>query len=122
MAPNLLSTFTALLFAAQTLGSPASASAALVNSTACAPVHIIIARGTTESYPGTLSSLAELVTEANPGTDYESVIYPATQETSTDSYIIGRGASREQLTAYVERCPRSKVVVLAYSQVRWRLM
>lgn len=91
--------------------------ATLVNSTACAPVHLLLARGTTETYPGSLETLAELVTAANPGADYENIIYPATQETDTDSYPIGRAASRAQVTAYVEKCPDAKIVILAYSQV-----
>lgn len=92
-------------------------SRALVNSTACAPVHLILARGTTEGYPGTLKTLAELITDANPGTDYESVIYPATDETSTNSYAEGLLAARNQFTAYAELCEDSKIVFLAYSQV-----
>ncbi|ATZ51287.1 hypothetical protein BCIN_06g07010 [Botrytis cinerea B05.10] len=91
-------------------------SRALVNSTACAPVHLILARGTTEGYPGTLKTLAELITDANPGTDYESVIYPATDETSTNSYAEGLLAARNQFTAYAELCEDSKIVFLAYSQ------
>lgn len=105
----------AVLFSAA--ATEACNSTTLVNSTACAPVHILMARGTTEGYPGTLESLAKLVAASNPGTTYESIIYPATQETSTNSYPIGRKASIEQITHYVQKCPESKVVVMGYSQV-----
>ncbi|KAJ5160425.1 uncharacterized protein N7482_007429 [Penicillium canariense] len=90
----------------------------LVNSTACSNVHILIARGTTESYPGSLSTLAELITANNKDTTYENLVYPATDETSTDSYHIGKTVVRKQLTSFVERCGHSdsKLVVLAYSQ------
>lgn len=91
----------------------------LVNSTACSNVHILIARGTTESYPGSLETLAELITANNPDTTYENLVYPATDETSTDSYHIGKKAARKQLSSFVERCGHtdSRLVVLAYSQV-----
>lgn len=92
----------------------------LVNSTACGNVHIMIARGTTESYPGSLETLAELITGNNDQTTYENIIYPATDETTTNSYHIGKKAVGKQLADYVKRCENteSKLVVLAYSQVR----
>ncbi|KAF7927437.1 uncharacterized protein EAE97_010112 [Botrytis byssoidea] len=105
-----------LLPPALTTARVAHQSRALVNSTACAPVHLIIARGTTESYPGTMESLAGLITDANPRTDYESFIYPATDETSTNSYAEGLVAAKDQFTAYAELCEDSKNVFLAYSQ------
>ncbi|KAF7935577.1 hypothetical protein EAE99_002557 [Botrytis elliptica] len=105
-----------LLLPALATARVAHQSRAPVNSTVCAPVHLIIARGTTESYPGTLESLAGLITDANPGTDYESVIYPATDETSTNSYAEGLVAAQDQFTAYAESCEDSKIIFLAYSQ------
>ncbi|KAL1616623.1 hypothetical protein SLS56_011344 [Neofusicoccum ribis] len=86
------------------------------NATVCAPVHLLLARGTTEGYPGTLGSLADLVIDAVPGADYENIIYPATDETSTESYFEGRQAVAQQLSAYAGSCPESKIVFLAYSQ------
>ncbi|KAJ5113785.1 hypothetical protein N7456_002319 [Penicillium angulare] len=90
----------------------------LVNSTACSNVHIMIARGTTESYPGSLETLAELISANNEQTTYENIIYPATDETSTNSYHVGKKAFDKQLTQFVELCgnTKSKLVVLAYSQ------
>ncbi|GME40139.1 hypothetical protein GTA08_BOTSDO12785 [Neofusicoccum parvum] len=86
------------------------------NATGCAPVHLLLARGTTEGYPGTLGSLVDLVIDAVPGADYENIIYPATDETSTESYFEGRQAVAQQLSAYAGSCPESKIVFLAYSQ------
>ncbi|KAJ6083891.1 hypothetical protein N7486_010691 [Penicillium sp. IBT 16267x] len=90
----------------------------LVNSTACSNVHILIASGTTESYPGSLETLVELITANNPDTTYENLAYPPTSETTTDSYHVGKKAARKQLTSFVERCGHtdSQLVVLAYSQ------
>ncbi|KAJ5949573.1 hypothetical protein N7454_001157 [Penicillium verhagenii] len=73
----------------------------LVNSTACSNVHILIARGTTETYPGSLETLAELITANNADTTYENLVYPATSETTTDSYHVGKKAARKQLTRSV---------------------
>lgn len=47
-------------------------------SAACTPIHIIAARGSTESPgPGAMGSLATLIQAAYPGTDLESISYPA---------------------------------------------
>ncbi|PVH70718.1 carbohydrate esterase family 5 protein [Cadophora sp. DSE1049] len=113
---------TGMILLAQSLGSFAislatiSNTTSLTNSTECAPVHVMAARGTTESYPGTLTNLAELILANSTGSNYESIIYPATDETTADSYFVGRQAAADQLTSYVTRCPESKIVLLAYSQ------
>ncbi|KAJ5995414.1 hypothetical protein N7481_002391 [Penicillium waksmanii] len=77
---------------------------------------MILARGTTESYPGLLGSLTDLVMTAIPGSNYEDIIYPTTQEGSTSSYEEGIYNGTAQLSAYVKACPASKVVLLGYSQ------
>lgn len=87
------------------------------NATACTPVHLFLARGTTEDYPGTLGSLADMVVDAVSGAEYENIIYPATDESSTSSYFEGRQAVAQQLNAYVAKCPLSKIALLGYSQV-----
>ena len=93
------------------------ASTSFANSTACADVHFVLARGTTESYPGTPYSLASLVAQNTTlRTNYENIIYPAVSEDTSDSYFIGRAAVGAQMTAYARRCPQSQIVVLSYSQ------
>ncbi|KAJ5510503.1 hypothetical protein N7453_002606 [Penicillium expansum] len=57
------------------------------------------AGGTTEGYPGLLGTLTNKVLDAVPGSDYEDIIYPATQEGSTPSYE-----------------EESKIVLFGYSQ------
>ncbi|CAI7572889.1 unnamed protein product [Penicillium pancosmium] len=54
--------------------------------------------------------------KAIPGSNYEDIIYPATQEGSTSSYEEGIYNGTAQLSAYVKACPASKVVLLGYSQ------
>lgn len=99
---------------------PALAHSANTARAACADVHLFLARGTTEGYPGTLGSLATLVTGSINGSTYENILYPATQEGSTPSYQEGIANGTAQVQAYAAACPDSKLVLLGYSQVRSR--
>lgn len=77
----------------------------------------MLARGTTESYLGTPYSLAEIVAEQiNVTSNYESIIYPAVSEDTSDSYFVGRAAVGRQVTAYAKGCPESQIILLSYSQ------
>ncbi|PYI09836.1 alpha/beta-hydrolase [Aspergillus sclerotiicarbonarius CBS 121057] len=97
--------------------STGQANAALSNSTDCADVHFVLARGTTESYPGITYSMAELIAEnLTVTTNYESIIYPAVSETSSNSYFIGRAAVGTQVNSYAAACPDSRIVLISYSQ------
>lgn len=84
--------------------------------TSCSAVHILIARGTTEEYPGDMGSLANLIIANNDDADYEDIIYPATFNYISSTQQ-GMQASMSQLTTYVEACPDSKIILLGYSQV-----
>ncbi|RAK81237.1 putative acetyl xylan esterase (Axe1) [Aspergillus fijiensis CBS 313.89] len=92
--------------------------AALTNSTECVDIHFMLARGTTEDYPGTTYTMAELAAAnmTTLTTNYESIIYPAVSETSSDSYFVGRAAVGSQVNRYAAACPRSKIVLISYSQ------
>lgn len=106
-----------LLLASSSLSLAAGAALTANASTSCAPYHLILARGTTESYPGTLGSLAFLIMTDFPSANYENLIYPATDESGSDSYFEGRRSFETQLYNYTTRCPNSSVVVAGYSQV-----
>ena len=84
---------------------------------ACADVHLFLARGTTEGYPGLLGSLATMVTDSINGSTYENIMYPATQEGETPSYQEGIANGTAQVQSYAAACPDSKLVLLGYSQV-----
>jgi len=84
---------------------------------ACPPSHLIIARGSLEPPgPGSLLSLANKIVASNPGTTMESITYPATIDNYDTSSANGTIAVEEQLTAFVQKCPNSKVVMMGYSQ------
>lgn len=51
---------------------------------------------------------------AIPDSNYEDIIYPATQVDSTPSYEEGIYNGTAQLNAYAEACPASNVVPLGY--------
>lgn len=85
-------------------------------NTTCDNIHYIIARGTTEGYPGSLGSLVDILLAKFPNSNYEDIIYPATQETSTDSYWQGLVNGTQQIKSYADKCPDSKIVVMGYSQ------
>lgn len=85
-------------------------------NTTCDDIHYILARGTTESYPGSLGSLVDIMLSKFPNSNYEDIIYPATQETSTDSYWEGLLNGAQQVKNYVDNCPDSKLIMMGYSQ------
>ena len=85
---------------------------------ACAPVHIIVARGSGEPQgEGATGRLASRLKEAIPGTTSEAVEYPAKLSPYPQSEGAGVRACKEQLTAYVKKCRESKIVLMGYSQV-----
>lgn len=119
-----------ILFQVLLAGAAAAVPIIEQRQTACAPIHIIAARGSTEAPgPGAIGSLATLIQAANPGTDLESITYPALLsklerrsrkivgsmliKTNVVPYDLsssaGTAAVSSQLTAYVKRCPNSKV-------------
>src|ERR1700712_1624319 len=84
----------------------------------CAPAHIIVARASTEPQgQGIIGALARTVARAVPGTTVEAVKYPAKLFPYADSSSKGTIALKSQLTAYVQSCPQSKIVLMGYSQV-----
>lgn len=85
-------------------------------NTTCDHIHYVIARGTTEGYPGSLGSLVDILLAKFPNSNYEDIIYPATQETSTDSYWEGLANGTQQIKNYADNCPDSKIVLMGYSQ------
>ena len=110
--------FSFILIAPLLLGASLAAPLLEQRQSSCAPVHIIAARGSTEAPgPGAMASLAALIQAAYPGTDLESINYPAKLFPYDDSSAQGTAATTSQLTNYVNACPNSKIVMIGYSQV-----
>lgn len=117
IAPSLTAAL-ALLMGSLTVASPIALNIDKRQSTTCAPVHLFVARGTTEpAGDGSIGSLAQQVLWANPGATKESIDYPAS---SYPTYIadvtIGIEAVTEQFTSYASACPNSTLVLMGYSQ------
>jgi acetylxylan esterase len=104
--------------AAAAMALAASTLAAAQNSTACSTgVHMLVARGSDEAPgPGRMGIIADGILEAIPGSNIESVAYPATFTEYAESVNDGIEAMGFALTRYAERCPDSKVVLMGYSQ------
>lgn len=87
----------------------------------CTDVHIFLARGNNEPYPGRQGKLVEAICgqigKDNLTCDYEDIQYynplPAPY---CDSVTEGQANGVKQITAYSERCPDSRLVVSGFSQ------
>jgi acetylxylan esterase len=96
------------------------------DQTPCSQVHFVVARGSGEPQGvGTLRTLVNSVSQAVPGVTSEAIVYPAQLDfNNLLSYVSsessGVKAGKNQITAYVRRCPKTKIVVTGVSQVRNR--
>ncbi|KAH8696174.1 cutinase [Talaromyces proteolyticus] len=92
--------------------------AAETRQTTCAPIHLFVARGTTESPgDGSIGSLAQLVINAHSGATQEAINYPASSyPTYIDDVSTGITAVTNQFTKYTSSCPNSTLVLIGYSQ------
>ncbi|KAF2088930.1 carbohydrate esterase family 5 protein, partial [Saccharata proteae CBS 121410] len=83
-------------------------------------VHIIVARASTEA-PGTgiIGAVANNISSQVPGSDIAAVNYPATIQ-NVQNYASSENqgviAMTNQVQAYVQMCPSTKIVLLGYSQ------
>lgn len=84
----------------------------------CHNVHIFLARGTSEPYPGRQSAVVSAICNGITNCGYEDITYPASLSpsycSSVEAGIVGGTA---QITAYANRCPNANLVLSGYSQV-----
>jgi Cutinase len=104
------------------IGSSFVVATPIQNADSCAPVHLIVARGSDEPQgEGLIGALAKKVKSNIPGATDEALVYPASNVSPLDKYIesMGNGtvALKEAITHYATNCPKSKLVLLGYSQV-----
>lgn len=94
------------------------------DQTQCSAVHFVVGRGSGEPQGvGMLRGLVNSVAQTIPGVTSEAIVYPAQLDfNNLLSYVSsessGVSAGKNQITAYVKRCPKSKIVVTGVSQVR----
>ena len=112
-SPMYFPAFLALL----SLFSVATADVTTCPSSSCDDVHLFLARGNNEPYPGRQAALVEAVCDGLSSCGYENLIYSALD---TDLYCQtaydGTIAGHTQMAAYAEQCPNSKLVLAGYSQ------
>lgn len=86
-------------------------------STSCSDVHVFLARGNNEPYPGRQGKLAEAICAGLPSCDYEDILFINPVEAPyCQSVIDGQAHGIRQITEYNTRCPDAKLVVSGYSQ------
>ncbi|EXJ87852.1 hypothetical protein A1O1_04779 [Capronia coronata CBS 617.96] len=83
----------------------------------CKDVHIFLAKGNNEPYPGRQGKLAGAICYGLDSCDYEDIqYYNPVDSPYCDSVTQGVQDGVSQITAYASRCPNSKLVVSGYSQ------
>lgn len=98
-----------------------AAPAALAQETgtgSCTDVHIFIARGWNEPYPGRHEKLVNDICADVSGLscDYEDIVYPAASSDYCNAVSTGSNNGKQQIEAYYAKCPDSKLVLSGYSQ------
>lgn len=87
----------------------------------CKDVHIFLARGNNEPYPGRQGKLVEAICSAvgedGNSCDYEDIqFYNPLPAPYCDSVTEGQANGVKQITAYSELCPETQLVVSGFSQ------
>lgn len=83
----------------------------------CKDVHVFLARGNNEPYPGRQGKLVTAICSGLSSCDYEDIqFYNPLESVYCDSVFEGAANGIDQITAYNKACPDSKLVVSGYSQ------
>lgn len=85
--------------------------------TDCDAVHVFLARGTSEPYPGRQSSVVSAVCDGISSCGYEDIQYPASFVPDYCTSVgVGVVNGTAQITAYATQCPDAQLVLSGYSQ------
>jgi hypothetical protein len=80
-------------------------------------VHIFLAKGWNEPYPGRQGKLAGAICYGSDSCDYEDILFV---NTLTDDYCAsvteGTNNGLAQMSTYAARCPDSRLALTGYSQ------
>ncbi|OHF02246.1 cutinase [Colletotrichum orchidophilum] len=83
----------------------------------CQSVHIFLARGNNEPYPGRQGKLVAAICDGLSSCDYEDIqFWNPLEAPYCQSIEEGVANGTAQITAYNKRCPDAKLVVSGYSQ------
>ncbi|KAI7788707.1 hypothetical protein LA080_008597 [Diaporthe eres] len=83
----------------------------------CEAVHVFLARGTSEDYPGRQISVVNAVCSGISSCGYEDIQYPASFVPDYCTSVgVGVVNGTSQITAYATRCPNAQLVLSGYSQ------
>ncbi|OBS27094.1 hypothetical protein FPOA_01035 [Fusarium poae] len=89
----------------------------VTNSTCTSGAHIIVARGSLEPQgPGIIGVIAQHISSRIPNSDLSALEYPAIYDPYKPSQIEGVRALTEVVKQYSARCPRTKMILLGFSQ------
>lgn len=83
----------------------------------CKDVHVFLARGNNEPYPGRQGKLVGAICSGLASCDYEDVqFYNPLESPYCQSVEEGAANGIKQINAYNKRCPDAKLVLSGYSQ------
>ncbi|KAF7555654.1 hypothetical protein G7Z17_g1984 [Cylindrodendrum hubeiense] len=99
------------------LAASTQASTIAVRADDCKDVHIFLARGNNEPYPGRQGKLVNAICNGLSSCDYEDIkFYNPGNSNYCNAVYEGATNGLAQITAYNQKCPDSKLVVSGYSQ------
>ncbi|KAM0387504.1 hypothetical protein HYE67_010505 [Fusarium culmorum] len=99
------------------LANAAAAHSIGIRASECKDVHVFLAKGNNEPYPGRQGVLVKAICDGYKSCDYEDIIFNNPLEAPfCDSVTEGVVNGKKQITAYNKKCPKSKLVVSGYSQ------
>ncbi|KAI5242005.1 alpha/beta-hydrolase [Aureobasidium subglaciale] len=96
---------------------PAPAPTAQNTDSSCRDVHVFLSKGWNEPYPGRQGKLAGAICYGLESCDYEDILF-SNPEGSDYCTAVAEGDRNgiDQMTAYANKCPGSKLVLTGYSQ------
>jgi acetylxylan esterase len=85
-----------------------------VSWAACTDVHLFLARGNGEGYPGRVGALYDSICNGLSSCDYENILFDSSQSYCAQASD-GVSSGLSQIAAYASSCPDSKLVLGGYS-------
>ncbi|TKW55776.1 Acetylxylan esterase [Colletotrichum tanaceti] len=111
-SPKAVALFNLVLLASAAPGKRQSA-----GSGSCTDLHIFLARGWNEGYPGRQQLVIDATCNGLASCDYEDILFDASNPQGYPVAVEqGRASGVSQVKAYAERCPDSKIALSGYSE------